>query len=137
MRVWAPVFAVHCTCRDPEDKQIQRELRALKGLIKEEKAASAKVFKGAFGAAPTPKANDTDSSSRSIAAAASAGGAIDTEISEDAADRVQPAKPLAAAAAAGGRGSSRSSYLQPLLAVAVLFLAIAALLFGWLPGVFR
>jgi cobalamin biosynthesis Mg chelatase CobN len=124
-------------CRDPEDKQIQRELRALKGLIKEEKAASAKVFKGAFGAAPKPKSNGTDSSSssRSVAAAAAAGGAVDTEISEDAADSVQPGK--ASAAPEGRRGGSRSSYLKALLAVAVLFLAIVALLFGWLPGVSR
>lgn len=128
------MLAPTCLCRDPEDKQILRELRALKGLIKEEKAESAKVFKGAFGAAPKPKANGTDSSSsRSIAAAAAAGGAADTEISEDTAvEGVQPAK-----ASAAGRGSSRSSYLQPLLAVAVLFLAIVALLFGWLPGVSR
>lgn len=120
------------SCRDPEDRQIQRELRALKALIRDEKAASAKVFKGAFGAAPKVKADSADSSSKSsvAAAAAAAGEPGDGEISEADADGMVPSKPQAAAA--GSRSSSM--HLPPLLALAVVLIAIAAVLLGWLPG---
>lgn len=120
-------------CSDPEDKQIQRELRALKALIREEKAESAKVFKGALGAPPKPKpSSGADSSSGSgdgaaAAAAAAAGGAA--EIDEAAAAGGLPAK------AAAMRSSSSSSPSQVLLAAAVLLIAaLLAFVFGWLPG---
>lgn len=133
-----------CTCSDPEDKQIQRELRALKGLIREEKAASAKVFKGALGAPPKPKpggaaasSSSNDSSRRDGtaataaaaavvgAAAAAAGGA--SEISEAAADDGLSTK-------AAAMGSSRGPNMQLVLAALVLVVAVLAFMFGWLPG---
>jgi cobalamin biosynthesis Mg chelatase CobN len=122
-------------CSDPEDKQIQRELRALKALIREEKAESAKTFKGAFGAPPKPKpssgADPNPSSSgnedgAAAVAAAAAGGAA--EIDEAAATGGQPGKAAAAS-------SSRSSHSQVVVAAVVLLIAaLLAFMFGWLPG---
>jgi hypothetical protein len=41
--------------RAPSDKAVLRELHTLRQLLKEERAASGKLFKGAFGAPPAPK----------------------------------------------------------------------------------
>jgi hypothetical protein len=64
-----------CAHSDPDDKQIQKELRSLKALIKEEQAASAKLFKGALGPAPKPKPGGSSLASRDAAAAAAAAAA--------------------------------------------------------------
>jgi hypothetical protein len=145
MAMLCPVLLL--SCRDPDDKQIARELRALKALIKEEQTASGKVFKGAFGAAPKPTPNGTTTNSSSgggagtaaaaaaggagVAAAAAAavsaaavGGAANAEISEAAADNEPVSKRTAAAAAATTvQGRDWMALMQPLMAVAGIFIA--------------
>jgi len=123
-------FAV--PCRDPDDKQIQKELRALRAVIKDEKAATAKLFKGSLGSAPKQQPSsegssyaDGSSNNNSQAAGGSAAAGI------DAAEAA--AKPPAAAVAAVAQSSSRS-LVPPLLAVLALVAAVLAFVFGWLPG---
>lgn len=52
-----------CPCcprppRAPDDAAVARELRAARAELKKERAASAKMFKGAFGAPPPPRPAD-------------------------------------------------------------------------------
>lgn len=124
------------SCSDPEDKQIAWELRALKALIKEEKAVSGKVFKGAFGAAPKPRPNGADNSSSSGAGmpAAAEGGAANAEISEAAADDAPPSKRQAAGA---GQGKDKMLFVQPLMALAVILIALVVFMLYGMPGVSR
>lgn len=118
-----PCAALPLSCRDPEDKQIARELRALKALIKEEKAVSGKVFKGAFGAAPKPRPNGTDNSTSSDAGVppAAEGRAANAEISEAAADDMPSSKRQAAGTA---QGKDKMLFVQPLMALAVILIAL-------------
>lgn len=120
------------TALDPDDKQIQKELRALRAVIKDEKAATAKLFKGSLGSAPKQQPSsegssyaDGSSNNNSQAAGGSAAAGI------DAAEAA--AKPPAAAVAAVAQSSSRS-LVPPLLAVLALVAAVLAFVFGWLPG---
>lgn len=93
-----------CGCRDPEDKQIQRELLQVKRTQREEQKASAHLFKGALGPPPKPKP----------AAAAGAPGP------QQQVDAAAPAGAAAAGSAAAGAGAP---WWQPLFALLAALLA--------------
>eukprot|EP00882_Tetradesmus_deserticola_P015422 GHRQ01016433.1.p1 GENE.GHRQ01016433.1~~GHRQ01016433.1.p1 ORF type:complete len:408 (+),score=180.53 GHRQ01016433.1:412-1635(+) len=103
---------------DPDDREIQRELLALKRLQREEQKATSALFKGSLGPAPKPKPGGgiSDMYSLQQEQSAAAGGA---------------AEPQAAAAARHAQGSRHGSssrgggLLQPLF-------ALIAMLLGWL-----
>jgi hypothetical protein len=119
-------------CRDPEDREIQRELLTLKRVQKEEQKATASLFKGALGPPPKPKPGSglDDIEPEQPAAGEPAAAEAPVEAAAGGAAGSAAARRTAAAAAADVSRSSSSSrggggFLQPLF-------ALLAMLLGWL-----
>jgi hypothetical protein len=112
-------------CRDPEDREIQREFLTLKRVQKEEQKATASLFKGSLGPPPKPKPG---------------GGLNDMEPPQQqeqqqpaAAEPAPAAEPAAAARDVGASSRSRSSgggLLQPLFALIAMLLSWLGRLLG-------
>ncbi|GBF95318.1 peptidyl-prolyl cis-trans isomerase [Raphidocelis subcapitata] len=97
----------------PEDKAVLRELHVARQALKQERAAAAKLFRGAFGAPPEPKPDGGASAAGGGGAAVQAGGGGG-----------------GAAVQAGGRGGGGGSRGLAAWVLCALWAVLAAVL-GW------
>jgi hypothetical protein len=120
-------------CRDPEDREIQRELLTLKRVQKEEQKATASLFKGSLGPPPKPKPggglNDMEPPQQEQPAAAEPAAAA-----EEPPAAKEPAAARRAEAARVVSSSNSSSeggaFLQPLFALIAVLLSWLGRLLG-------